>query len=32
MPKNHDFEANFNALKDRVLEEVRLLVATQPSL
>ena len=32
MPKNHDSETNFKALKDSVLEEVRLLVATQPSL
>ena len=31
-PKNHDADANFNSLKDMVLEEVRILVATQPDL
>ncbi len=31
-PKNHDTDANFASLKDMILEEVRILVATQPTM
>ncbi len=31
-PKNHDADANFASLKDMILEEVRILVATQPTM
>ena len=31
-PKNHDADANFTSLKDMILEEVRILVATQPTM